>query len=314
MLRLRIVYEEELVALRRLFFMTEGRNLNDSDLILSNGWLTINTNISDELLSILQKFETETIWAPLWVSGISRGFFSNEVHTAMQLSGISSIPDIRWLLMYKQIVFVDRNDYMETMKFVNNYVGDRIFLQDSDIKRLVVGGINESEAIGSFYKVPKGTTVNMMESYLLGSNFFVLPCYENLKHRIMSNYMYTKSNRVPGGRSILNFPNNECAVVLDSYDELSSLLENKLEIKYSSKKYLQFLPNSSYQGDKLDIWMSPFAVGDENIYIELSYYRETGNIDKSYYKYRDLEVKNMNDTKQNSILSLISSLKNKYLS
>ena len=96
MFRIRLVYSDELVTWARLFFLTEGRNLLPEDYVLENGYIVFKSNISVQLEQIFQRVETETIWAPIWVEGLAKGFFSDQTDTAAKLAGLDVVPEINW--------------------------------------------------------------------------------------------------------------------------------------------------------------------------------------------------------------------------
>lgn len=302
MFRIRWIYPEEISVYKRLFYITEGRNLTENDYTMDKEYINFKPNMSVELVSILERMMIETIWAPLWVEGLARGFFSDSAETAAHIANLSTIPEISWSIVYGQVVFVDRNQYEEAKNLAENFKKDWIFVQNVPWKRLVVGGLSNQPAIGDFRKIPEGTTVRMLESYLFDHTGFIFENLNNLEEKVTNNYFSTRSRRVPGGRKPQQFADLGWSIKLDSFDELYSLLYPEMQQIIPKGVPLHFLPNSRLSGKDAKIWELPVAVGDEDLHLELSFYRDTGQIDPEYFSYRESRILNMDSSKKELFL------------
>ena len=306
MLKLRIVYNEELIAYKRLFFLIEGRNLENTDYRVDNGFLVFTAFISEKLNKLLRRFEIETIWAPLWVEGISRGLFTNDAGIAAQLLGLKEIPKISWSVICGPIVFIDRNFYPTIIDVMNNVPQDWIYGGDVDPKRLITGGVlplNGRTKAENYYQLPSHLTARMVDCYLQCWNFFVLPAtnsIDSLKKLILANYKNTLSRRVQGKRTVKKFSDLGYAVYLDSADELCSLLGDQDIIQDQERLHFPSIPD--LEGLDNEIWKYPVKVGSEDIQSELSYYRQTGNIDPSYYQYRLNRIQNLGTVERDNFI------------
>jgi len=307
MIRVRLVYPEEFIAFRRLFYLTERRNLSEDDYVLEDNYIQFKPNISLQLERILQRIEIESIWAPLWVEGLARGFFSNQADTAARLAGLNTIPEINWSFIYGQVVFVDRNQYKEAKDLAERFRSDWIFLQGVSWKRVVVGGMSGQEAVDDFRRVPKGIDVRAIESYLIDDIGFIVE-YTNLsqlQNEIVANYLATRSRRVPGGREPHPFADLGWAISLDSFDELQTLLNSELRQLVPRGVPLHFPHNPTLSEENNKIWELPIAVGDEDIHLELSYYRDSGQIDPQYAKYRETHILNLEPASKIYLMSYL---------
>jgi hypothetical protein len=318
MVKLRIVFAEELRALARLFFLTEGRNLTPNDYRQDGQYLELTSKITDELKNVLQPFEEETIWAPLWVEGLARGFFSDDADTATKLAQLNQIPNIPYRSVYGPVVFVDRNYYQQAAELARNFENNNwIYTGDVDPRRLITSGILRSrspeaapvETVDNYYRIPSEfnpLSARAFESYLLGWPFFVLPnstSYEQLKSAIRQNYKQTRGRRVIGGRKIEPFADLGWAVSLDSGDELLSLI-NPNARPLAPGQPLQFPPNPNLTGDEAFIWQYPVKVGDEDLAFELSTFRETNSVDPDYWQYRETQIRNLDPVARNYFTAL----------
>lgn len=306
MTKLRIVFAEEFQALARLFFLTEGKNLTPNDYRQDGQYLELTTEITDELDNLLQPFQEETIWAPLWIEGLARGFFSNDANTAIKLAQLTNIPDIPYRSTYGPIVFVDRNYYQQAVQLAQDYSNNWIYAGEADNRRLITSGILRSrplnatpiENVDNYYRIPPEFNplgARTFESYLYGWPFFILPnslSYEQLKLAIRNNYKRSRARRVIGGRKIQQFADLGWAVSLDSGDELLSLI-NPSARPDAPGEPLRFPPNPNLTGDDALIWEYPVKVGDEDLAFQLSTYRETNTVDPEYWQYRETQIQNL---------------------
>lgn len=307
MIRIRYVYPDELSVYKRLFYLTEKRNLTNDDYILKDGYIHFKPNISLTLDQILQRMEIETIWSPIWVEGLARGFFSNSADVATEISGLSAIPEISWSVVHSQVVFIDRNQYNYAKELVSRFRDEWVFLQNVPWKRIVVGGMANQPNIGDFWKIPDNLDVRVVESYLLNGIGFIFDdpnwkFYDILKKKVINNYLSTRSRRVPGGRAPQKFADLGWSVKLDSFDELQSLLNPILQKQVPKGVPLHFPFNPDLYGVDAKIWELPIAVGDEDIHLELSYYRNTGKLDSEYSDYRQSHILNLDPDLKNRLV------------
>ncbi len=284
MIRLRIVYPEELIALARLVFLVEGRELKSSDYTLTEGGVIL-TSPSPELSALLQRFETETIWAPLWITGGGRALLMES-------------DQIPWTNAYGPIVFVNREYYPAALALAADSDPNRVYLPEISEKRRVTGEATSTKNEG-LYRTPTGFRADQVELYLLGWPYFILPYtipFEDLKGAIRENYYRTRPDRAIGVRNIQRFADLGYAVTLDSFDEFKSLLTGST--RSSRTGILTFPPNPRLTGDEGKIWILPVKVGQEDLPMELSYYRETGRLDPEYARYREETIKGLDSSQK----------------
>jgi len=284
----RFVYQEEVEALERLFYLTERRNAKEpDDYVFTNGYIMFKGDISLTLSNILSHLQVETIWAPIWVEGAARGLFSDQADLAADILGLPEIPKIRWWKMFGQVVFIDRNDYITMVRLLQNSNKDYLFLQGVSDKKKIVTGLFDVFRRGDFYRVPQGVTHRMIESYLLNDTGFILEPDPNLVEKIKENYFATRAHRVPGGRRPVMFADLGVDVRLDSLEELLTYLYPNLRKKVPSGIPLHFPPNPNLSKEENEIWVLPVPLGEEDIHLELSFYRITHYIDEEYILYRE---------------------------
>lgn len=298
MLKLRVVYPEEELAYKRLFFLITDRNLDESEHHVEDGYLYVMSDISHKLNQILDRFQTETIWAPIWLEGSARGLFSDH----------ASDINIPWSMKYGPVVFVDRNYYLSVLELAKQSRTDYIYSGDMDIRRLVTGKITAiTSEMQRCYPIPedfkdifKSNAARVFECYLLGWDFFILPAHPNLKEYVADNYRKTISRRIPGGRKIVQFADLGYAVTLDSGDELASIFKDNIIAKTGR---LMFPPNPDFEEDDQILWQAPIKMGEEDLHFELSYYRETGKVDSEYWQYREEKILELDDTSKEIFLN-----------
>lgn len=304
MIKVRIIYTEEFIALSRLFFLIEDRPLQSKDYRVENGYFILLNNVSSTLTNILRQFEEETIWAAAWIQGpIRKRLLKNN-------------DDIPWIVVYGPVIFIDRNYYSKLLSLISTENEAMLYLPDSDRKRIITGGLIW-EKDKTHYELPEPLlnvvallfgsnnvfiSIKMIETYLLGWPYFIFPDnlqIEKIKSGLIKNYRNTKSRRVRGNRRIICIANFGTLVKLDSYDELISLLQllssDNSSLSPTPSKSLRFPENLQLVEDDQKIWRTPIRVGEEDIHLELSYYRETGQLDSEYEKYREICIQKMDE-------------------
>lgn len=163
---LRLVYPEELVALQRLFFLTEDRNMQCEDYELDDGYIRITAPISKELDDFLAPYERQTVWAPLWIQSSAR-----------HLIRLTNIPCHKSLY---SVVFIDRNYYELGVRFATVAEKSReLYIGDIDKTRLIACFTPKYATWTSdFYKIPDAFAPLgplAFESYLFGKDYYILP-------------------------------------------------------------------------------------------------------------------------------------------
>jgi len=300
LIKLKIEFNDELITYKRLYFLTEKRNLSKNDYEILNNNIYFSPNISKTLFDLLLKLQIHDDYAPIWIEGITRALFSDDAKIALEILDLDSneILDIPYLFLFNQVLIVKRSHYQrvkelnEKLKqykyvYIDSYDRDRY-------KRIKISHLTKiSENI---YEIPHFLDVRTVESYLLGFKFFVIntnKSFTDIKILILKNLNKTISRRIIGNRELAWLKDFGYIVILDSVDELISLLRNiqQTTTVIPEKPYsgytLQFPYNSNIPNNLQSLWRQIIPLGTEDIHLEGSYFRETGQMDESYKIYRE---------------------------